>query len=108
MTGLQLTVGESSTAGSGRSAGRRASAHRGGAARSRTPQRTQIPSLLPCKWCSQERQALLEAPKKEQLPAQAPAFIPMLAHAGAVAGPPSRQTSSEFLAAIAGTPQSAA
>ena len=53
-------------------------------------------------------QALLEAPKKEQLPAQAPAFIPMLAHAGAMAGPPSRQTSSEFLAAIAGTPQPAA
>ena len=49
-------------------------------------------------------QALLEAPKKEQLPAQAPAFIPMQAHAGAVAGPPSRQTSSEFMAAIAGTP----
>ena len=53
-------------------------------------------------------QAVLEEPKKEQLPIQAPAFIPMLAHAGAVAGPPSRQTSSEFLASIAGTPQSAA
>ena len=53
-------------------------------------------------------QALLEAPKKEQLPIQAPTFIPMLAHAGAVAGAPSRQTSSEFLASIAGPPHPAA
>ncbi len=34
------------------------------------------------------------------------AAYPMIVHAGAVPRPPSRQTSSEFLASIAGTPQS--
>ena len=42
----------------------------------------------------------------EKQPSDGPVYIPMIAHAGAVARSPSRQTSSEFLASIAGTPHS--
>ena len=39
-------------------------------------------------------------------PSDVPVAYPMIVHAGAVPRPPSRQTSSEFLASIAGTSQS--
>ena len=42
----------------------------------------------------------------EKQPSGVPVSFPMIAHAGAVARSPSRQTSSEFLASIAGTPHS--
>ena len=42
----------------------------------------------------------------EKQPSGVPVSFPMIAHAGAVARSPSRQTSSEFLASIAGIPHS--
>ena len=51
------------------------------------------------------QQVLAGAGLKKQ-PSDVPAAYPMNVHAGAVPRPPSRQTSGEFLASIAGTPQS--
>ncbi len=51
-------------------------------------------------------QHLLAGEDLKKQPSDVPAAYPMIVHAGAVPRPPSRQTSSEFLASIAGTPQS--
>lgn len=51
-------------------------------------------------------EGIMEDAEKQPGPV-APMSFPMMAHAGAVARPPSRQTSSEFMASIAGTPKSA-
>ena len=52
-------------------------------------------------------QQVLASEVLKKQPSDVPGAYPLIVRAGAVPGPPSRQTSSEFLASIAGTPQSA-
>ena len=49
---------------------------------------------------------MLAGKEHRKQPSDVPSAYPMIVHAGAVARPPSRQTSSEFLASITGNPQS--
>ena len=48
---------------------------------------------------------VLAGEEQKKQPSDVPVAYPMIVHAGAVPSPPSRQTSSEFLASIAGNPQ---